>query len=127
MAQELVGRLRSDSARGAARNHDATATFRDGWRVIYERIGVVAGKKVSENLAKNVKMKKENNGRIRWLNQYAPFFVKVGYLKSLRDEESRLRAVIRKRFAEREPNSISRSTPGCASASSTACADSRST
>jgi hypothetical protein len=67
MAQELVGRLRSDSACGAARNHDATTTFRDGWRVIYERIGVVAGKKVSENPAK----KREDEKRKQRANPVA--------------------------------------------------------
>jgi integrase len=65
------------------------------------KIGIANGK-VTDNPARHVKLKKEN-ATIRWLNQYAPLPTEDDSLKRLRDEESRLRAVIRKQFPEREP------------------------
>ena len=44
-------------------------------------------------------MRKENNQRVRYLNQYDPLPTGVAYLKNCRDEESRLMAAIRKKYA----------------------------
>jgi hypothetical protein len=63
----------------------------------------LASKKVLDNPALAVKLTKLNNGVERYLNQYAPKETTVDYLKGKKDEESRLRAVIRKQFPEREP------------------------
>ncbi|MGB4783741.1 MAG: site-specific integrase, partial [Candidatus Acidiferrum sp.] len=66
------------------------------------KLGVESGK-ISTNQARLVKLKNEGNGTIRWLGQYAPLPTDTVYLKSCRDEEARLRAVIRKKFPDREP------------------------
>jgi integrase len=65
------------------------------------KVGVANGK-ITDNPARHVKLKKEG-GTIRWLNQFAPLEAEDDYLKPLKDEESRLRAVIRKHFPKREP------------------------
>jgi site-specific recombinase XerD len=57
------------------------------------RLGI-ENKKVKENPAKLLKHKREDNGRIRFLNQFKPADTKLDYLKKCKDEESRLRAVI---------------------------------
>lgn len=61
-----------------------------------------ANGKITDNPARHVKLKKEG-GTIRWLNQFAPLGTENNYLKPLKSEESRLRAVIRKHFPDREP------------------------
>jgi integrase len=43
-------------------------------------------------------MRKENNARVRYLNQHKPLPARVDYLKNCKDEESRLRAVISAEF-----------------------------
>jgi integrase len=62
----------------------------------------VANGKVADNPARHVRLKKEGD-TIRWLNQYAPLDTEVDYLRPLKNEEARLRAVIQKRFPAREP------------------------
>lgn len=52
--------------------------------------------KVKVNPARLVRMRKENNARVRYLNQHKPLATDVDYLKKCKDEESRLLAVIRK-------------------------------
>ena len=64
------------------------------------KVGIANGK-ITDNPARHVKLKREGD-TIRWLNQYSPLETDEDYLKPLQDEESRLRAVIRKRFPERE-------------------------
>jgi len=63
----------------------------------------VEERKLSVNPAASVSMKRENKDYVRYLGQHAPLKSNLAYLKPLRDEEARLRAVIRKRFAKREP------------------------
>lgn len=58
------------------------------------RLAIENGK-VATNPARMLKRKKEDNGRVRFLNQFAPAKTGVAYLKPHYDEESRLRAVIR--------------------------------
>lgn len=60
-------------------------------------------RKLSLNPAASVKMKRENKDYVRYLGQHAPLKTNVAYLQPHKDEESRLRAVICKRFPEREP------------------------
>jgi integrase len=60
-------------------------------------------KKVQNNPAKLLKHKTEDNERVRFLNQFTPAITELEYLKPYADEESRLRAVILKRFVERMP------------------------
>src|SRR5713101_3917346 len=54
----------------------------------------IENKKASTNPARSLKRKREDNGRVRFLNQLAPVKTEVEYLKPYADEESRLRAVI---------------------------------
>jgi integrase len=60
-------------------------------------------KKVDGNPAKLLKHKTEDNERVRFLNQFAPAKTELEYLKPYTDEESRLRAVILKKYAEHMP------------------------
>jgi len=57
------------------------------------RLGIENGK-VQSNPAKLLKHKREDNGRVRFLNQFSPAKTDVDYLKPHTDEETRLRAVI---------------------------------
>lgn len=50
--------------------------------------------KVKVNPTRLLRIKKENNGRVRYLNQYKPAPTTLPYLKNCHDEESRIRAVI---------------------------------
>lgn len=56
--------------------------------------------KITRNPARLLHMPKENNERVRYLNQHEPLKTNAAYLQDCRDEESRLRAVIAKRFPE---------------------------
>jgi len=56
--------------------------------------------KVRVNPARVLRMRKENNARLRFLNQFAPLKTKLDYLDGCADEESRLRAVIAKNYPE---------------------------
>src|SRR5208337_3642203 len=60
-------------------------------------------KKVKSNPAKLLKHKREDNGRVRFLNQYTPAKTEVDYLKGREDEESRLRTVIGKKYPAHLP------------------------
>lgn len=66
------------------------------------RLGI-ENKKTKENPAKLLKHKREDNGRIRFLNQFKPTSTELHYLKKCRDEESRLRVVIVKHHAAHLP------------------------
>jgi site-specific recombinase XerD len=50
------------------------------------------------NPARLVPMQKENNQRVRYLNQHAPLPTSIGYLQMCHDEESRLFAVIQSKY-----------------------------
>jgi site-specific recombinase XerD len=56
--------------------------------------------KVRVNPARLLRMRTENNARLRFLNQFAPLKTKLDYLEGCADEESRLRAVISKNYPE---------------------------
>jgi integrase len=62
------------------------------------RLGM-ENKKVDSNPAKLLKHRTEDNGRVRFLNQFQPASTDVDFLKPHQDEEPRLRAVIRARYA----------------------------
>jgi site-specific recombinase XerD len=66
------------------------------------RLAEVNGK-ITFNPARLVRMRRENNARVRYLNQHAPLPTKLDYLKACRDEESRLRAVIAREYASHLP------------------------
>ena len=66
------------------------------------RLGIENGK-VQSNPAKLLKHKREDNGRVRFLNQFAPANTEVDYLKPHSDEEGRLRAVIAANYAAHMP------------------------
>jgi site-specific recombinase XerD len=59
--------------------------------------------KVKVNPARLLRMSKENNERIRFLNQYKPLPTRVDYLQDCHTEEDRLRAVIRTECPEHLP------------------------
>jgi integrase len=59
--------------------------------------------KVQSNPARLLKRKREDNGRVRFLNQFTPAKAETDYLKDCRDEESRLRAVIGRWYAAHLP------------------------
>ena len=69
--------------------------------VIY-RLAIENGKAQS-NPAKLLKHKTEDNERVRFLNQFAPAKTELEYLQPHTDEESRLRAVILKKYSEHIP------------------------
>lgn len=50
-----------------------------------------------------LKHKREDNDRVRFLNQFAPKKTELDYLRVCTDEESRLRAVILKKYPEHMP------------------------
>jgi integrase len=66
------------------------------------KLGIENGK-VKTNPAKLLTHRREDNGRIRFLNQYTPAKIDLDYLKDHKDEESRLRAVIVKNYAVHMP------------------------
>jgi integrase len=66
------------------------------------RLGMENGK-VQTNPAKLLKHKHEDNGRVRFLNQFSPSKTELEYLRACADEESRLRAVILKNYPEHMP------------------------
>ena len=66
------------------------------------RLGMEHGK-VKSNPARLLKHRYEDNGRVRFLNQYAVAETELDYLKDCGDEESRLRAVIAKKYPEHMP------------------------
>jgi integrase len=59
--------------------------------------------KVKENPAWAVGHRQEDNSRVRYLNQLEPMRTEVGYLKSLKTEEERLRAVIQHDYPAHMP------------------------
>jgi integrase len=50
--------------------------------------------KVNVNPARDVRHRREDNSRVRYLNQFEPMRTEIDYLKPLKTEEERLRAVI---------------------------------
>ena len=60
-------------------------------------------RKVKVNPARLLRMAKENNERIRFLNQYKPLPTRINYLQDCQSEDDRLRAVIRTEYPEHLP------------------------
>ena len=60
-------------------------------------------RKIKANPARLLRMRKENNARIRYLNQHQPLPTETDYLKGCKDEETRLRAVITAEYAYHRP------------------------
>jgi integrase len=63
------------------------------------RLGIENGK-VQTNPAKLLKRKKVSDERVRFINQFDPLDTEVAYLKQLKTEEQRLRAVIEQEWPE---------------------------
>ncbi len=63
------------------------------------RLGIENGK-VQSNPAKLLKRRKVSGGRVRFLNQFEPLETETDYLKPLKTEEERLRAVIKHDYPE---------------------------
>jgi site-specific recombinase XerD len=59
--------------------------------------------KIKINPMRLVRLPKENNARVRYLNQYRPSPTQLDYLKDCHDEESRLRTVISTRYQHHLP------------------------
>jgi integrase len=57
----------------------------------------------STNPARLLKRKPEDNGRVRFLNQFKPAMTDLDYLKDHKDEESRLRATIQAHYPTHMP------------------------
>jgi integrase len=66
------------------------------------RLGVEHGK-VTTNPAKLLRRRREDNGRVRFLNQFPPLKSALDYLRPHSDEESRLRAVIASEYPTHMP------------------------
>ncbi|MBV9481923.1 MAG: hypothetical protein JO249_14385, partial [Acidobacteria bacterium] len=66
------------------------------------RLGI-QNRQITANPAKLVKRRHEDNGRVRFLNQFKPTRTDIQYLQPHTDEESRLRAVIEKNNADHMP------------------------
>jgi integrase len=75
--------------------------YRTMLSLIY-RLAIENGK-VESNPAKLLKRKREDNGRVRFLNQFTPLKTSREYLKAHTEEEARLRAVILKHYPEHMP------------------------
>jgi site-specific recombinase XerD len=60
-------------------------------------------RKIKINPARLLRMSKEDNATVRYLNQYKPAPTKIDYLKGCLTEEDRLRAVIRAEYPEHMP------------------------
>jgi integrase len=58
----------------------------------------IENKKATVNPARLLKRKREDNGRVRFLNQLSPATTGVEFLKPYTDEESRLKAAIRREY-----------------------------
>jgi hypothetical protein len=56
--------------------------------------------KVNVNPARDVRHRREDNSRVRYLNQFEPARTEIDYLKPLKTEEARLRAVIEYDYPE---------------------------
>jgi integrase len=63
------------------------------------RLGLENGK-ITVNPAKLLKRKKVSDDRVRFLNQFEPLATEIDYLKPLKSEEERLRAVISRDWSE---------------------------
>lgn len=63
------------------------------------RLGI-ENAKVQSNPTKLLKRRKVSGGRVRFLNQFEPLETEVDYLKPLKTEEERLRAVIKHEYPE---------------------------
>jgi hypothetical protein len=66
------------------------------------RLGMENGKTQS-NPARLLRRKREDNGRVRFLNQFQPGETETDYLKDCNHEESRLRAVIGRKYQSHLP------------------------
>lgn len=60
-------------------------------------------RKIKVNPARLLRMPKEDNANVRYLNQYKPLPTKIDYLKDCQTEEARLRAVIRTECPDHRP------------------------
>jgi glycosidase len=58
---------------------------------------------VSDHLGRDVRHRREDNSRVRYLNQREPAKTEVEYLRALKTEEARLRAVIEKKYPAHLP------------------------
>lgn len=63
------------------------------------RLGI-ENRKVEANAARLLKRRKVDDSRVRFLNQFEPLPTEVDYLKPVKTEEARLRAVIEHDYAE---------------------------
>jgi integrase len=63
----------------------------------------IENNKAMTNPARMLKRKREDNGRVRFLNQFEPAKTELEYLKPHADEQSRLRAVIQRKFQSHIP------------------------
>jgi len=63
----------------------------------------IEAKKVTSSPAKLIRSKKEDNGRIRYLNEYKPLKTRVDYLKQHATEEAPLRTVIGTKYSDHLP------------------------
>jgi integrase len=63
----------------------------------------IENQKATTNPARLLKRKREDNGRVRFLDQYPPAQTELPYLESYTGEESRLRAVITRNFPSHMP------------------------
>jgi site-specific recombinase XerD len=59
--------------------------------------------KLKINPARLLRMAKEDNAKVRYLNQYTPLPAKIDYLQDCHTEEDRLRAVIRTEYPQHLP------------------------
>ncbi len=58
---------------------------------------------ITTNSARLVPMQKENNQRVRYLNQHTPLPSTLAYLQECNDEESRLQAIVRAKYPFHQP------------------------
>jgi site-specific recombinase XerD len=96
MEQRLSDAARDEKWAPSTYNH-----YRSLLMLTYRR--ALRAKKVEVNPTRDVEHRREDNKRVRYLNQHKPLPTEIDYLQALKTEEERLRAVIQHDYAEHMP------------------------
>jgi integrase len=98
IATSEMERQRSDAARDVKWAPSTFHRYRSLLTLTYREAR--RSGKVNVNPARDVRHRREDNSRVRYLNQFEPARTEVDYLKPLKTEEARLRAVIEHDYLE---------------------------
>jgi integrase len=96
MEQKLSDATRSNGWAASTHNH-----YRSLLMLVYREAR--RADKVQVNPARDVRHRREDNSRVRYLNQFEPFPTDIEYLKPYTTEEGRLRAVVEHEYPQHMP------------------------